>query len=289
MSPMNRIFVAIVLPLLACQPSEQDLQQLESRLKEDSTRSGRVGLVVALERRTRAVQVATEFLRPVNKDCELPAGPRKTVTVAQVTRGDMTLAEWRETRFFRANPPYLAIEARFQTELGQTNTQELAWTIDDGEFLAKDPFSPAWFSRPTTRLDQKWLRDQGLGMGQTVLDALPGWTAAETPKRWEIGSSSLVCEPDFMPQTAWLERLSGRGTPADGTLTVNAERITSASWHLADGSVMEIKVTEETVEWRPDIGVAEIQERLRAASADSVDATLDSWEKRGLIMRDTNK
>ncbi len=285
---MKWFFVLAVAALMACQPNEAELRELEARLKVDSSRSGKVGLVVALGTRAQAVAVARSLSRPLNLDCELPSGSRRTTTVVEVSRGGTPLQGWNETRLFSVAPPYLSVAAKYRTELGQTNTQQLAWTIDRGEFLAKDPLSDTWFARPLARQDETWLKDQGLGLGQTVMDATPGWTVADTAQKWEVGIQRMTCERDILPRTAWLDRFSGRATLIEASVTKDSARTTSASWRLADGSLLQVEITEETVDWRPNAETLD-NPRVRATSVGPVDVAADLWEKLGLVMREKNR
>jgi len=99
----------------------------------------------------------------------------------------------------------------------------------------------------------------------------------------------LACEPEIVPQTSWLERLSGRVTLIDASMTMDTSRTTSASWRLADGSIMRVVVTEETVDWTPEIQEFNALERIYTTPPDAVDVTLNSWEKRDLVTRDKIK
>ena len=227
--------------------------------------------------------------RRLEANCQLSAGARRTVTTIEITRGGTPLQSWNETRLFSPESQYLSVSASYQTELGQTNSQELAWMIDGGEFLAKDPLSPAWFARPVASVDASWLNEQGLGLGQTVMDATPGWTASETPRHWKNGGRRMACESEIVSQTSWLERLSGRVTLIDASMTMDTLRTTSASWRLTDGSIMRVVVTEETVDWTPEIQEANGLERIYTTPPDAVDVTLNSWEKRDLVTRDKIK
>ncbi len=285
---MKRILFLALLPLMACQPDEGELRELESRLKTDADRPGKVGLVVALARHKKAIEVARGFQQPLNPDCELPAGSRRTTTLAQVTRGGSPLESWSETRLFSLHPPFLATRAVFQTELGQTNTQEMAWTIVDEEFRAKDPLSQAWFVRPVATFDAQWLSEQGLGLGQTLMDAIPGWTQAKLPDQWHLGTQPMACETTTKSRSPWLERLSGRVTLMDATLVMDSARTTSISWGLADGSVLKVTVTEEITDWKPDPKELRPDLSLRTTSSAAIDATVNLWEERGLVTKERN-
>ncbi len=289
MGRMNRILILAMLPLLACQPNEGELRDLESRLKTDADRPGKVGLVVALACHKKAMDVVRGLQRPLNSDCELPTGSRRTTTVAEITRRGAKAESWSETRLFSLNPPFLSIRAEFQTELGQTNTQEMAWAIVGDEFRAKDPLSQAWFVRPVATVDAEWLNEQGLGLGQTLMDAAPGWSDAEVTDRWHHGTRPMACEKRASARSPWLERLSGRVTLVDAELVMDSARTTSVSWNLADGSLLKVTVTEELSDWKPDEAALRPVQSLRTTSPEGIDATFDSWEKRGLVMRDKNR
>lgn len=286
---MKRTLLLAILPLLACKPNEGELRDLETRLKTDADRPGKVGLVVALALHKTAIDVVRSLQRPVNPVCGLRPGSRRTTTLAELTRGGSPLESWSETRLFSPQPPFLSTRAVFQTELGQTNTQEMAWTIVDDEFRAKDPLSQAWFVRPVATFDAKWLNEQGLGLGQTLMDAAPGWTHAKVSDRWHLGTQPMACEKMTSSHSPWLERLSGRVTVVDAVLMMDSARTTSISWGLSDGSLLKVTVTEETTDWKPDETQLRPDERLRTTSPAAIDATFDSWEKRGLVMRDRNR
>lgn len=281
---MKWIFVLTIATLVACQPDETELREIEFRLKADSSRTGKVGLVVALGTRERAVVVARSLQRPLNVDCELPTGSRRTTTVVEVSRGGTPLQTWNETRLFSVRPPYLSVVAEYRTELTQTNTQQLAWTIDREEFLAKDPLSETWFARPLARQDEAWLSAQGYGLGQTVMDAVPGWSVSDTPLTWEVGTQRMACEQNILPRTGWLDRFSGRVTLIGASVTMTSARTTSSAWRLADGSLMQLEITEETVDWQPN--AEELNNpRVRATSLGPVDLAADLWHTSGLITR----
>jgi hypothetical protein len=286
---MKRTLFLAIVPLLACQPNEGELRDLEARLKTDADRPAKVALVIALARHKTAIEVVRSLRQPLNPDCELQPRSRRTTTLAEVTRGGSPQESWSETRLFSRQPPFLSTRSVFQTELGQSNTQEMAWTIVDDEFRAKDPLSQTWFVRPVANSDAHWLTEQGLGSGQTLMNAAPGWTPAKVPGRWHLGTQPMTCEKITSSHSPWLERFSGRVKIVDATLTMDSARTTSISWGLTDGSLLKVTITEEMTDWTPEEKELRPDQRLGTTLPDAIDATFNSWEKRGLVMREKNR
>jgi len=237
--------VAAVIATTACVGCDRsEARALEARLRQDSSRPGKVGTLRALQVRHSAGAVARAVARGPRSDCDTtPAhGPiRYTFELAlRRTRRGARDSEWKETRVFRRSGDDVSVssDATFQTAIGLRGTRRRALVIaGDVAYLSDDG---VWWSRPADGALRRRAREAGPGTLQGLLDVVtPGWKAAG-PGVFGRGSSPLRCE-ETSPGSGFATRFLAEATLREARLTVEPKRRSYRTrWELSDAGTLTV-------------------------------------------------
>ncbi|MEZ4461898.1 MAG: hypothetical protein R3E66_19685 [bacterium] len=276
-------FVPIILCVMGCQPDPGDLDRIEAQLKDDPTRGGKVGTQIGLSVRKHAISHAKDILRPVH-DCGLAEGPRRTEVSVTVSRSDKVLQAWKETRWYNADSAALRVDFQFVENGTSSPEHRLLWQKYENAWLTRTDLDDRWFSRRATPQDIEFLRQNGLGVGQTLLNAASGWSAQSGS--WGLGGVKVVCERGIDESTGWLQRFGGRVQVRSGSMSLEGDRRREidVSWTLSDGTILAASVVEQVVDWQPELPV----DILATTSRNTIDERLRAWQKLGWIALRSN-
>lgn len=226
--------------------------QLESRLRDEAGREGKVGTVRALEVRRTAIGLTASLQRPLTPECELelePGQARRAHIVIERARGDDTLMRWEEERTLHRDVDAARLDwsAEFAT-LADTRGELVGAAIatSQGGWVGRPP-GPAFFARDDlTQADV-------IAQFTDPLDGLlrlASWRR-DGPGRWVAGSEPLRCaEADHA--SAWMSRIAANGgklvSQRFETAPDRARRL-ELTWVFDDQ-------TELRVEWREEVVTA---------------------------------
>ncbi len=220
---------------------------VESQIREDSTRPGKVGTLRALEVHARGHDVAKAIRDRVEPACAV-TGPRKITIKMRRERGSRS-AYWNETRFIHPGEVARAVHvtAEFSNDIGQVGTREYEWRqVGSDVFYREAPED--FYRRASNRVDDlRWV-EWGPGTFQSVIDAVGGWTPVAGG--FELGESKIVCGPRAI--NPWLERFLSRGKPLEASLKLDGGvRRLKAKWMLDGGFYLNLDVLDEPTDSQP--------------------------------------
>lgn len=232
-----------------------DPGELERALREDPTRPGKVGAVVAVGLHQRAIETARAIANRPHPSCRIDVRPGEAYDAnldIERRRGDQVVAYWREHRRHvrdASGRSTVASTATYQTEIGLTGVARDEWRIigtDSYHATAKED-GLLWYRRDANDAEKRRHAAAATASLQALLDAAEGWSSEGAEWIAAPSGAALRCA-EHSEGPAWIDRFVATATLMEGRLTASpARRELTASWRLSDGSVVSARF-EDRVE-----------------------------------------
>lgn len=264
-------------------------QELESTLRNEPGRAGKVGTLQGLHVRRTAIEFARASRVPLLPECAVTpeAGVTRRVELTiERARGDETITRWDEVRRFRAGERNSAFEwsADYLTLANTTGTTGGSFIVTpEATWVGRLP-GPLYFRRDELR-PELWQRITGpldalLGMGRWRKDG---------PRRWVAGDEPIRCaEPGR--DSAWLARIEANHPEIVRQrfeLSAAGERQLLMEWSLTDGTSLTVEWSETLEKTGEPTSPSESQivDVERDLSYKLGSEKLEEWVDEGLVIR----
>jgi hypothetical protein len=261
-------------------------EALEQQLREEPGRPGKVGQILALGVRQRALRMSEDVAFQANAACVtyLPGAQTPSLYTYELElildapgTGRPPLSWSEEVSIARDKAGSVRIRQKMQysQETGHQGAREHEWlSVGDNIYTSSGDARFVTHVEPSERARLAWVARRANTL-QVLLSAVGGWEQTESKDRsarWSAGAEVLRCgDPVSQDELRWWNRWRSRGSVREASLYVEREqkRTLTASWDLGQEARLEARFTDNLERSFPEV--------LEAPPASAIVERTESW------------
>jgi hypothetical protein len=270
---------------------ELDPEEIERQLREEPGRPGKVGQIIALRVRQRALLASEDLAFAPEPACvtfRLDASTpshysyRLELDLSAPNSARPPLS-WREdvsiTRDADGNVRVIQ-KTSYSQETGHQGAREHTWlSVGEQVYTSSDGVRFTTHREPSRRARDAWVARRANTL-QVLLSAVGGWekvldegeSGDGEVARWRAGAEVLRCgAPVSKEELKWWSRWRSRGSAREATLEVDVhgKRTLTASWDLGQEARLEARFSDRLE--------VEVPDALEAPPRSSIIEKTESW------------